>query len=348
MELEPNEIFKVAANKGFKMYWGGRVYEKHNGLLLPQAHIYRLYGGFGEMIFQELNRPLYSIWFSIYDIIERLRTHATLDVRLVELSLLINGNIAYLLQPSLGNIRHKHWQFNLINSTSMDNYAQFERGDMIMTLDFHPSLVMLESLYEEFPDLMGPFLEAIYAGRDMLFFQKHLHTTVEMTKLIECIRGLIIQEDIDYDLLDRSVRLLFVMAINCKLKFHSKKYRYDRIEEMDVQLDELFRLLISDLDHFYGIKYYARQVGMNANEANLKFNCKYGQPMRKTWTNRKLFKGYGLVRDTNMTIVAIAEECGYADGAAFSTAFKRNYGFSPKYFREFMQIEDGQSNSPFF
>lgn len=325
-------LFDIRSPQGHYFEWQQQVHKSYAGLLLPQAELHALHGGYGNMVFQKIERPNYDIWFSNYEIKKLLHTHSRADVPLIELSLLLQNNIAYHMP--LGRIRHKQWQFNLMYSLAMDSKAQFDKDCFYTTLDFHAKEHFLDALMAIYPDLLGPFIEAVRNGREVFFYEQHLFASLQMLQTSQLITHLITQARINTVLLDLCVTILFGFAISCKLEMAGSQYRYDRKQEMEYRLKGVLANILSDLTKFAGIASYARQAGMSTTALKQNFKDYHGSTLKETWDKERLSRCFIEVVSTNKSFDEIALDYGFSDGAAFSKAFKRRFHFPPIFFRK--------------
>lgn len=332
--MENPKIFDFTTDKDFAYLWDNRPYKSYNGILLPDAQISSLHGGFGDMVFQKVGRPNYDLWFSVYQIRQRVRSHCRADLLMTELSLLIKNNVSYTMQPPFGHIHQRQWQFNLMHANAMDSKVQFEKDVSYTTMDFHPKLALIEALYEQYPALVEPYLNAIRTRKEMLFYSRHLYTTLEMTQTVEMIFQIISKPQINTYLLDLCVSLLFAFAVTCKLDMHSKNFRYDYKQELKLRLGNLLNVVLSDLQHFYGIKKYAVKAGMSPTALKNNIKNVYDTTLKEMWAKERMLHCFDRVVHSNESFDSIASEFGFSDGAAFSTAFKKRYQFPPSYFRK--------------
>ena len=77
----------------------------------------------------------------------------------------------------------------------------------------------------------------------------------------------------------------------------------------------------------------ARLAGLNAYSLKTGFKRQYGQPVFEYIRKLRMQHAVMLLRDTQQSIAAIATAINYQHLQHFSTAFKKHFGQSPKYFR---------------
>ncbi|MGF7230395.1 helix-turn-helix domain-containing protein [Arachidicoccus sp.] len=328
------DLFDIQSDFGDYFGFENRVHKSYKGLILPGSELYSLHGDFGNMVFQGIFRPLYHIWFSNYETRQRRHTLSRAAYGSVELSMLIRSNIAYNLWQPSGRVLHKQSQFNLIHSTHMENKALFEKDSFYTTLDYHAQPLLLDMLYQQYPEIMYDFLNEIEAGRNVLFYPKHLYATLPMLQLARTITALLAEPILDTFLLDTSVILLFGFAIRCSLEMSSKRFRYDQKKEMDEKLNAALAALLSDLKKFRGIAYYARMVGMSATSFKKLFQLILNEGPYGVWNKNRMNEVFQDVVHTNLTFDDIAINHGFAGGDSLTKAFKKYHKVPPSYYRK--------------
>lgn len=81
----------------------------------------------------------------------------------------------------------------------------------------------------------------------------------------------------------------------------------------------------------------AEYIGVNRSYLTNMFKKEVGYSPQEYLVNLRIEKAKQLIRNTRMTISAIAEQIGYSDQLAFSKIFKQKLGMSPKHYRQTQQ-----------
>lgn len=221
-----------------------------------------------------------------------------------------------------------------MNSLCMDSHALFEKDSFYTTLDFHIEETFLDALMETYPDLLGPFVESVKYGKESLFFERPLYASLPMMQTSEIILHLISKPQVNGVLLDLCVTVLLGFAISCKLEMAGSNYRYDRKQEMEYRLGGVLANILSDLSHFGGIPYYARNAGMSTTALKQNFKRQYGTTVKETWEKERLSRCFMEVVSGNKALGEIAFDYGFSDTASFYKAFKRRFHFPPNFYRK--------------
>ena len=92
------------------------------------------------------------------------------------------------------------------------------------------------------------------------------------------------------------------------------------------------KILDSSLEHT-PIPELALKVGINQTKLKAGFKELFGKTIFEYLTYIRMNKANELLKNTEFTIGEIAEKVGYKHSQHFSTAFQRNFGFTPSQFR---------------
>ncbi len=93
-------------------------------------------------------------------------------------------------------------------------------------------------------------------------------------------------------------------------------------------------ILEANLSTHISVSKLARKVGLNSKTLGDCFKHVYGSSIFVYGQHLRLENGKKLLRETDLTIQAIAEECGYREQSNFSTAFNKKYGIGPGQWRK--------------
>jgi AraC-like DNA-binding protein len=79
-----------------------------------------------------------------------------------------------------------------------------------------------------------------------------------------------------------------------------------------------------------GVEVLSRKLGLNRNKLSYGFKHLFDMTISDYCTECRLQKAWELLRDSELSISHIANQVGYAQPAAFSTAFRRRFGMRPR------------------
>ena len=100
----------------------------------------------------------------------------------------------------------------------------------------------------------------------------------------------------------------------------------------EARLQLLWRSLMNDLARRWRLSDLARIAGYSPEHLNRICNRRYGVSAMHYLTRLRMQHAAHLIGQGTHKILKIAELCGYGNPFAFSVAFKRNYGMSPRNF----------------
>ncbi len=109
-------------------------------------------------------------------------------------------------------------------------------------------------------------------------------------------------------------------------------YRYS-IEDRRA-LEFAKKLLLSDIRESRTISSLAIQAGLSENKLTYGFNYFFGESVHRFVTGHRMRKAYQLLKQTDLSIVEVADQVGYHSSSGFIKAFKKEYGTTPLKVRE--------------
>lgn len=104
----------------------------------------------------------------------------------------------------------------------------------------------------------------------------------------------------------------------------------------DAQLmQKLHGLILQHLDRpLPTIPQLAKLLGTNTFTLKDGFKHYFNMGIYQCYTNERLSKAKLLLLETNLSLTAIAEQCGFGSSSTFSKAFKKKYGTTPLPFKK--------------
>ncbi|MFI0235290.1 AraC family transcriptional regulator [Streptomyces sp. NPDC016845] len=93
------------------------------------------------------------------------------------------------------------------------------------------------------------------------------------------------------------------------------------------------RLIQDDPSHPWTVNALAAKTGVSRASLARRFTTAVGEPPMTYLTNWRLALAADQLRDSGLTVAAIARKVGYGSAFALSSAFKRVYGVSPQEYR---------------
>src|SRR6185503_12442859 len=102
----------------------------------------------------------------------------------------------------------------------------------------------------------------------------------------------------------------------------------------DLQVGRALALLHASPSRAWTVDDLAREVALSRSALAERFTSLVGEPPMQYLTRWRLALAAQMLRDGRDPIARIAEKCGYESEAAFSRAFKREFGVPPASWRK--------------
>jgi AraC-like DNA-binding protein len=135
-------------------------------------------------------------------------------------------------------------------------------------------------------------------------------------------------------ILDRLLDLLLISAVRTWFNDHREEAPGWYLAESDAAIGHTVRLIHDDPARSWTVASLAHEAGMSRAAFARRFGDVVGEPPMTYLTNWRLTLAADLLRDPTMTVGSVADEVGYASPFAFSAAFKRVRGLSPRAHRQ--------------
>ncbi|SEA27491.1 AraC-type DNA-binding protein [Arachidicoccus rhizosphaerae] len=320
--MNDKPLFDFSNDKNHDSCWSFTLPEAYTGIRLPGAGIYTLNGGFGYFTFQGRVFKNVSIWLNNYLVFSRMKGRALLDLPMIEMSFVLGTKTDFEMN-SLGKMMARGWQFNIVYDTHMDAETQFEKGAKIVTVDIHYQLDVLEGMNEYYPDLFGPLLDAIHAGRPMKYFHKYIYASPDMVKMFKRLFHALSNEYGSASGIE--VLAVTLLLEGLKLKRHNKymNTRFDYVLHDKRVATEAIKLLKADAMDFRGNQFYAEKFAMGQTRFKTCFFDHTGTTLKANWLENRIVEAVDLLVNTNERITQIALECGFASVFKFNEAIRK-------------------------
>jgi AraC family transcriptional regulator, transcriptional activator of the genes for pyochelin and ferripyochelin receptors len=97
---------------------------------------------------------------------------------------------------------------------------------------------------------------------------------------------------------------------------------------------EAYHILVDKIERPPGLNDLSLRVGINRNKLNQGFKQLYGDTVFNVLRGIRLHKSWFLLQYTDLSLTEIAFTVGYNNHANFTTAFRRQFGITPKTVRQ--------------
>ena len=101
----------------------------------------------------------------------------------------------------------------------------------------------------------------------------------------------------------------------------------------DPQINQTLHLIHSNPEYGWTIAALAGAVALSRSTLAARFTSLVGEPPLRYLTRWRLYRAKKLLKESDLTLAAIAHQVGYASEYAFSKAFKRELGLPPGTYR---------------
>jgi AraC-like DNA-binding protein len=111
-----------------------------------------------------------------------------------------------------------------------------------------------------------------------------------------------------------------------------------KLNSRDERAVKIVREIVSkNLADVPSVREICLMVGMNRNKLHYGFKHFYNVSLSQFIKEERLSRSYGLLEETEKTVIEIALEVGFQHQSSLSTAFKKKYGISPIQLRKNLQ-----------
>jgi AraC-like DNA-binding protein len=114
----------------------------------------------------------------------------------------------------------------------------------------------------------------------------------------------------------------------------------------DDQLGRALHALHEDPSHAWSLQELAQVAGMSRSSFAQKFKDKVGKPAMEYLLDWRMLKAADLLATTDKPVGEIAQSIGYESESAFSAAFKRVMGYSPRRYARRQVPQNNAARSP--
>ncbi len=296
-------------------------------ITVPHARPTYSVGDFGALLLLEQTAPGLSILYKTYYIRHTTSLYETTGTATFYLCMPVNRALR-CQQQGLSRLRIPEGQFNIFYANPVHTQYWFEKGRKYQVYELHYTAAMLEPLRAAFP-IVDEFLlktELAFSGQ---LGTTHTHITPEMLRLLEQIctcpfTGVIK----DLYLHSLAARLLLLAVTRLSLV---------KTPAMDLKLQpyELSRLreaweyLVQHLDQPGTLTELSQVVGLNSFKLKRGFKQLYGITIFEFLLEARMEKAKRLLRESDMSVHAVAISVGYRNISSFTVAFKKKYGILP-------------------
>lgn len=209
--------------------------------------------------------------------------------------------------------------------------------DINVRIRISPSLIrqLSQGREADLPLVLQPFLETdlapfFYCAVGKMTPAMH----IALHQLVTCpLEGMMHRMYIE----SKALELLALQFAQLRAQ-KAAQIRPSNLKAADVELiRQAHRVLITDLAQPPSVLELAQQVGINEFKLRQGFRQVFDDTVCGCLRSHQLQAAQRLLLDPDMTIAGIAAIVGYTNPAAFSTAFRKQFGISPKAYQKMMR-----------
>lgn len=296
---------------------------------IPETRSITASGAFGDLLFQEMPGNQYSVWYNNYQIKRGDRLTIIRDEPVYKLRFILNNSFNYY-DPKVGSAPMHERGYNLLYAPFVQEKISF-KDKSYANLEIHFSRDYLASFAPHFSNL-ADWLRKTERHVSTRFCKINQVATVDM---MHCIRDLLNSpypgglRKMHYDAL---VKELLIMVLYETSTHPLRKIIRFTTKEIET-LYELKTFLLTNMDKPLKLEQLAKMYNVTPRTLKRRFFTLFGVKLYNFLLDIRMEQASKLLLETDTSIEHIATLTGYQSFANFSTAFKKHYGYPPKYFR---------------
>lgn len=281
--------------------------KRYRGILLPGSRIKQSTDGSAVITIQEFENRLFTIGYRIFQLIPKL--HLNVRERLgLRLEALIEGELDFTAGGK--NVKLKKGEYHLTDLPSFISLFKTNTATRIFVTYYSRDL--LDQLGIEVTQCLPQKMPEIMAG----LIEQMLHNPYE-EKLRQFYYENCVRELLFFHIANDMQRL----PANLENKDITAIYKADSI-------------IASNLQTHFTIDKLSRMTGTNQFKLKRGFSQVFGMGVFRRLLFRRMEQAKTLLENTKKPIGEIAEIAGYDTAAGFIHAFRREFGMTPREWRQ--------------
>jgi len=205
------------------------------------------------------------------------------------------------------------------------------QGSLIGIVILFKPEALIKSLFSDHHSLLDELQAAGQASEPMahlLSFQ----VNTELRELTRKILALTFDNPFYLMLAQSRTQELLALSLQALSEKGGKGINSIRFREADVQqLTSVKQLLETDYAHHLTLEELARRAGLNRRKLTEGFKALFGTGVHEYLLEQRMIQAGNFLRQ-GLSVNEVSEKVGYQGHGAFSRAFKRYYGLSPRQF----------------
>jgi AraC-like DNA-binding protein len=282
-------------------------------------------GRFGSLHLQQITGNGYSIWYHNYLLKEEDIVTFTWGRPILRLWFALKRSFYYTLDGLGTNVLHERG-FNIHYAPSLSQTFHLQGQQPYSYIGIHFSLEYLEQLAHLFPGV-EEFLQNIPKSPALLHPVNQI-ADIEMLTVIEDILYCTYPIAIRRKYLDYRIQEILLLALR-KMTHNPRPATPPLSEQAVERVYKAADLLTGNLTRNYTLPELGILVGLNIYQLKKGFKTIYDLTIPEFLHEARMQKARLLLEETDMSVARVAADIGYSHPFAFSSAFKKNFGYAP-------------------
>ena len=173
-------------------------------------------------------------------------------------------------------------------------------------------------------------------SKEMLFEQFSIDHNINL--ILSHLLSKNSHENLHLSYVNAKILELTCIALERIIQVEPKNELPVKLNSRDERAVKIVREIVSkNLADVPSVREICLMVGMNRNKLHYGFKHFYNVSLSQFIKEERLSRSYGLLEETEKTVIEIALEVGFQHQSSLSTAFKKKYGISPIQLRKNLQ-----------
>lgn len=287
-------------------------------------------GVFGNVLLQEMTGSGYSIWYNTYQLHRRDNLTFVEDQSPLRLCFILKNSFLFYA-PWHGEMPMHERSYNIIYTGGEQMQLRLQREKVYTSFEVLLNMEQLTPFAGQYPQL-DQLLQRKAHHEPALLNQASPVAGPGMMNIIHEILNNTYTGELRRIYLNGKVTELLILALEASAG--TPKAGSVKLSNSDVELlYETKALLLKQLDKTYSLEQLAKKTGLTPYKLKNGFLKIYGVGLFNFLLDTRMERAGSLLAETNIPIEHIARMTGYKNLASFSVAFKKYFGYPPRYFR---------------
>lgn len=272
-----------------------------------------------------------SIWESLSNI-NRTFDNREFNNNIIEIGYCYNGSLRVEAYPCKKVYEIQNGELSFYRRSNKVDYFEFQYNDFC-SVSIHIDLDIVKEnlnpiLRDKAIEELDQVLEKVFK-EDILIIED---APCNIKILIETIKNTPSENMIDYVKLKAKVMELLVKSLQYATNILNKKFKLTREEINSVYKGET--ILLENLQNPPSVNDLSKELNMTVYKLQKGFKQILGNTVYEHVKKLRIGKSKILLKNTNMSIISIANEVGYENPSKFSSVFKAYMNVTPSEYRQ--------------